>query len=113
MAKASLGRTRPESLTRLLLRQYSVISLTQAKGLGLSMSTVHYRIRPGGPWQQVLPGVYLTVSGQPTIDQLDMAASSTRARDPLSPDRLRCADGASGHATTASWMYWCPGTAGQ
>jgi len=74
MAKASLGRTRPESLTRLLSRQYSVISLTQAKGLGLSMSTVHYRIRPGGPWQQVLPGVYLTVSGQPTIDQLDMAA---------------------------------------
>lgn len=74
MAKASLGRTRPESLARLLSRQYSVISLTQAKGLGLSMSTVHYRIRPGGPWQQVLPGVYLTVSGQPTIDQLDMAA---------------------------------------
>ena len=57
MAKASLGRTRPESLARLLSRQYSVISLTQAKGLGLSMSTVHYRIRPGGPWQQVLPGV--------------------------------------------------------
>jgi hypothetical protein len=38
------------------------------------MSTIRYRIRPGGPWQRILPGVYLTVSGTPTKDQLDMAA---------------------------------------
>jgi very-short-patch-repair endonuclease len=38
------------------------------------MSAVRYRTRPGRPWQRIFPGVYLTVSGTPTTDQLDMAA---------------------------------------
>ena len=32
------------------------------------------RARGGGPWQRLLPGVYLTVTGTPTQDQLDTAA---------------------------------------
>jgi len=32
------------------------------------------RIRVGGPWQRILPGVYLTMTGVPTIDQRDVAA---------------------------------------
>jgi very-short-patch-repair endonuclease len=32
------------------------------------------RARSGGPWQRLLPGVYLTVTGTPTQDQLDTAA---------------------------------------
>jgi hypothetical protein len=65
---------RPPTLKRTLSRQYGVIGLDQATSLGLPMSTIRYRIRTGGPWQRILPGVYLTDSAVPTRDQLDMAA---------------------------------------
>jgi hypothetical protein len=68
------GASRPPTLKRTLSRQYGVIGLDQATSLGLLMSTIRCRIRPGGPWQRILPGVYLTESGPPTRDQLDMAA---------------------------------------
>jgi len=61
-------------LPRVLKKQFGVISLRQADDFGISMSTLQYRTRPGGTWQRIFPGVYLTVSGTPTIDQLDMAA---------------------------------------
>jgi hypothetical protein len=61
-------------MARLLDRQYGVLSREQATSLGVGMSTVAYRIRSGGPWQRILPGVYLTDRGSPTTDQLDMAA---------------------------------------
>jgi hypothetical protein len=35
---------------------------------------VQHRIRAGGPWQRLLPGVYLTMTGAPTSDQRDTAA---------------------------------------
>lgn len=71
---ASARRARPVSLTKLLSRQHGVVSLRQAEGLGLPFSAIRHRIRPGGPWQRIFPGVYLTVSGTATFDQLDMAA---------------------------------------
>jgi len=40
----------------------------------MSASSVQYRIRPGGPWQRLLPSVYLTTTGTATRDQLQMAA---------------------------------------
>ena len=40
----------------------------------MSMGAIKYRIRPGGPWQRMFPGVHRTTRGVPTIDQLDMAA---------------------------------------
>jgi hypothetical protein len=54
-------------------RKYGVLSRRQALDAGLSVSQLNYRIRPGGPWQRLLPGVYLTVTGTPTPDQRDMA----------------------------------------
>ncbi len=33
-----------------------------------------HRLRPGGPWQQLLPSTYLAVTGAPTIDQREWAA---------------------------------------
>jgi hypothetical protein len=42
--------------------------------LGIGTSSITYRIQPGGPWQRIHPGVYLTDRSAPTIDQLDMAA---------------------------------------
>jgi hypothetical protein len=38
------------------------------------MSTISHRVRDGGPWQRLLPGVYLTQTGKPTADQRHMAA---------------------------------------
>jgi hypothetical protein len=65
---------RPETLPRLLSRQHGVVSLRQARSYGLAMSTISYRIRAGGPWQRILPGVYLTQAAKPTPDQRHMAA---------------------------------------
>jgi very-short-patch-repair endonuclease len=61
-------------LDRLLKRQHLVITRRQALKCGLHHNAVHHAIQPGGRWQQMLPGVYLAVSGTPTRDQRDMAA---------------------------------------
>jgi len=55
-------------------RQHGAISRRQAELLGLSESALRHRIRNGGPWQRIYPGVYLAVTGEATADQLDMAA---------------------------------------
>jgi hypothetical protein len=57
-----------------LNQQYGVLSRAQADALGVSVGAIRYRIKTGGPWQRVLPGVYITERGAPTVDQLDMAA---------------------------------------
>ncbi len=59
---------------RLLERQRGVISRSQALDLGLTDSGLRHRLQPGGRWQVLLPGVYLTVTGQPTVLQQHMAA---------------------------------------
>jgi hypothetical protein len=64
----------PAVLEALLPRQYRVISRSQAIACGLKPDMLQNRIRPAGPWQRLLPGVYLTVTGTPTLDQRDMAA---------------------------------------
>ncbi len=40
----------------------------------MSAQALRHRLRPGGPWQPLLPGVYLARTGLPSIDQRDMAA---------------------------------------
>ncbi|HEX8006836.1 MAG TPA: hypothetical protein VF482_10455 [Trebonia sp.] len=37
-------------------------------------ASVERRITPEGPWQKLLPGVYLTVTGRPAEDQREVAA---------------------------------------
>jgi hypothetical protein len=57
------------------LREHErVIVRAQALGLGLSAGQIRHRIRPGGPWQVLLPGVYLAATGTPTQRQLEIAA---------------------------------------
>src|SRR5271166_3713730 len=63
-----------DPLPWLLARQHGVISRQQAESVGLTESTIRHQIRPGGPWQRMLPGIYLTVTGSATADQKDMAA---------------------------------------
>jgi very-short-patch-repair endonuclease len=62
------------ALSATLSRQDHVVSRSQALAAGLSRDAVLYRVRPGGPWQRLLPGVYLALTGRPTADQKDMAA---------------------------------------
>jgi hypothetical protein len=59
---------------RLLERQRGVISRSQALAMGLTSGGVRHRLVAGGRWQSLLPGVYLTVTGQPNRSQQEMAA---------------------------------------
>jgi hypothetical protein len=65
---------RLDGLDELLEKQLSVVSRGQLLALGMADNGMQYRIRRGGPWQAVLPGVYLTVSGTPSFRQKEMAA---------------------------------------
>jgi hypothetical protein len=40
----------------------------------MTRSTIEYRLRSDGPWRQILPGVYLTVTGTVTMEQRETAA---------------------------------------
>ena len=55
-------------------QQYHVISRRQALEHGFNASKLRHRLRPGGPWQKILPGVYATTTGTVTSDQRQMAA---------------------------------------
>ena len=61
-------------LADLLRRQHRVIARDQALDCGLTEMALQHRIRTGGPWQRLLPGVYLVSSGTASADQRDMAA---------------------------------------
>ena len=61
-------------LAETLRRQHDVISRRQAMTCGMSPQALRHRIRAGGPWQRLLPGVYLARTGSPTMDQRDTAA---------------------------------------
>jgi hypothetical protein len=64
----------PDGLAELLARQSSVVSRWQLLALGMSDRAMQYRVRRGGPWQTLLPGVYLAASGVPSLSQKEMAA---------------------------------------
>jgi hypothetical protein len=51
-----------------------VISRRQLLHSGFTEDGLRHHIRHGGPWQRLLPGVYLTVTGQATREQRQIAA---------------------------------------
>ena len=63
-----------ERLRQVLQAQHQVITRRQALLCGMPHSTVDRYIAADGPWQRLLPGVYLAVTGTVTQDQRDMAA---------------------------------------
>ena len=67
-----------ERLRQVLQAQHQVITRRQALLCGMPHSTVDRYIAPGGPWQRLLPGVYLAVTGTVTQDQRDMGHCCTR-----------------------------------
>jgi hypothetical protein len=62
------------AVTGLVRRQDGVIYRSQAAACGMSESAMRHRIRPDGPWQVVLPGVYLSSRGAMTARQRHVAA---------------------------------------
>jgi enoyl-[acyl-carrier protein] reductase / trans-2-enoyl-CoA reductase (NAD+) len=40
----------------------------------MTRDALTHRLRPGGPWQRLLPSTYLAVTGSPTLNQKEMAA---------------------------------------
>jgi hypothetical protein len=62
-------------LDQTLLAQHFVIRRGQAQACGLTAKAIWHRIKPGGPWRVVLPGVYAVGGGGALSDiQRDCAA---------------------------------------
>jgi hypothetical protein len=57
-----------DTLARTLREQRQVVRRSQVIACGVPHSTIDRKIAPGGPWQVLLPGVYLAVTG--TVSQL-------------------------------------------
>ncbi|OEV29656.1 hypothetical protein AN219_15345, partial [Streptomyces nanshensis] len=49
--------------------QRRVLTATALREHGVSLGAANERCGPGGPWQLLLPGVYLLHSGPPTSDE--------------------------------------------
>jgi hypothetical protein len=63
-----------DGLDELLDKQLGVVSRGQLLAIGMTDTITQYRVRRGGPWQVLLPGVYLGASGTPRLLQKEMAA---------------------------------------
>jgi len=61
-------------LAETLRKQQRIVSRNQASACHLTVRVIQYRIRPGGQWQVVLPGVYLDGGGTLTDRQRAIAA---------------------------------------
>lgn len=75
---ASLDQNGLECMLR---KQESVISRAQTVACGMTPEALRHRIRPGGPWQRLLRGVYLSVTGTPTVAQREIAAALYAGQD--------------------------------
>jgi hypothetical protein len=63
-----------EMLARFLTNQYNVVARHQALKCGVTPSALRHKLRKGGPWQKILPGVYAANTGTVTLEQREMAA---------------------------------------
>lgn len=63
-----------QTLDQIMDWQRDVISRNQALRLGMTVDRLRNRLRPGGSWQRILPGVYGGFTGTPTPFQKLMAA---------------------------------------
>jgi hypothetical protein len=71
---ARTPRFEADRLRSVLAAQYDVCSAEQAAACGLTSKAVAWRLRRDGPWQRLLPGVYLAVTGPVAQAQREMAA---------------------------------------
>ncbi|MER0445625.1 hypothetical protein ABR738_13830 [Streptomyces sp. Edi4] len=59
----------PRPLSHLIEVQRRVLSADQLRAHGISAARAAAQCRPGGPWQQLLPGVYVLHSGPATSEE--------------------------------------------
>ncbi|MEV4558957.1 type IV toxin-antitoxin system AbiEi family antitoxin domain-containing protein [Kitasatospora sp. NPDC049285] len=64
----------PASLEELARRQQNVVTASQLRARGVPARMVSEHCRSGGPWQRLLPRVYLLQDGSPTPEQRMWAA---------------------------------------
>ncbi len=69
-----LSMGEPRALQELIRQQDSVVTRAQVLQAGLTRHAVSHRLRDGGRWRLLLPGVYLTLPGVPTQSQRETAA---------------------------------------
>ncbi|MFH8891307.1 hypothetical protein [Streptomyces sp. NPDC017949] len=93
--------TRPSgrpAASRLARRQHGLVTRHQlTAGAGVPGGTIASRVRPGGPWQRLLPRVYLLQTGPPDPRQRALAAvlyAAEPTADPLSGDTAVLTGGA-------------------
>jgi hypothetical protein len=89
---ASSTRRDPDALIRILDRQLNVITRQQALTAGLTRHALGHRLRAGGPWRPLLPGVYIAATATPTTLQQEMGALLYAGSDSVitGPAALRC-----------------------
>jgi hypothetical protein len=85
-------RLNQDALFRILEEQLDLITRQQALTVGLTKHALGHRLRPGGSWRSLLPGVYLAATGTPTTLQQEMAALLYAGNGSLvtGPAALRC-----------------------
>lgn len=71
----------PHPLRHLSDGRRRVMTTAQLKAHGVSSAEADEQCRPGGPWQQLLPGVVLLHSGPPTSEERLHAVLMYAARD--------------------------------
>lgn len=72
----------PRPLSHAAGARRQVMTVRQLREHGVAATDAARRCRPGGPWQQLLPGVYLLHAGPPTPDERLHAALLYAGRAP-------------------------------
>ncbi|MCX4551085.1 hypothetical protein [Streptomyces sp. NBC_01500] len=73
----------PASLGHLSGVRRRVLSMAQLRDHGVSPARTSAQCRPGGPWQQLLPGVFVLHPGPPTSEERLHAALLYAGRPPV------------------------------
>ncbi|GAA2477977.1 hypothetical protein [Streptomyces gobitricini] len=78
----------PRPLSHLAADRRRVLSAAQLRAHGVSAAEAGAQSRPGGAWQQVLPGVYLLHPGPPTSEERLRAALLYADRQRQAPEAM-------------------------
>ncbi|MEV6024398.1 hypothetical protein [Streptomyces sp. NPDC052036] len=73
----------PRPLRHLSEAQRRVLTTAQLRAHGVTAAETIEHSRPGGPWQQFLPGVFLLHQGPPTVEEQLHAVLLYASRSPL------------------------------
>ncbi|MCX4908674.1 hypothetical protein [Streptomyces sp. NBC_00878] len=84
----------PRPLRHLSDVQLRVLTTAQLRSHGMSSADINARCRPGGGWQQLLPGVYLLRPGPATNEERLHAVLMYAARSPITQPAVPAQPGA-------------------